>query len=124
MLQIALLGVVTVLLALQFRNQKPEYEMLICLCGGLLIMGFAISKLGGIMRNIRQMQSYVGLDESYYRILIKIIGITYLSEFASDICKDTGHASVGVFIELAGKLSIMAVSMPVILALLDTIRML
>jgi len=123
MLQIALLGVVTVLLALQFRNQKPEYEMLICLCGGLLIMGFAISKLGGIMRNIRQMQSYVGLDESYYRILIKIIGITYLSEFASDICKDTGHASVGTFVELAGKLSIMAISMPVILALLDTIQL-
>lgn len=123
MLQIALLGVVTVLLALQFRNQKPEYEILICLCGGLLIMGFAISKLGGIMRNIRQMQSYVGLDESYYRILIKIIGITYLSEFASDICKDTGHASVGTFVELAGKLSIMAISMPVILALLDTIQL-
>jgi len=123
MLQIALLGVVTVLLALQFRNQKPEYEMLICLCGGLLIMGFAISKLGGIMRNIRQMQSYVGLDESYYRILIKIIGITYLSEFASDICKHTGHASVGTFVELAGKLSIMAISMPVILALLDTIQL-
>jgi len=124
MLQIALLGVVTVLVSLQFRNQKPEFEILICLCGALLIMGFAISKLGGIMRNIRQMQSYVSMDESYYRILIKIIGITYLSEFASDICKDTGHASVGVFIELAGKLSIMAVSMPVILALLDTIRML
>jgi len=86
-------------------------------------MGFAISKLGGIMRNIRQMQSYVGLDESYYRILIKIIGITYLSEFASDICKDTGHASVGTFVELAGKLSIMAISMPVILALLDTIQL-
>ena len=118
MLQIALLGVVTVLVALQFRSQKPEYETLICLCGGLLVMGFALSKLSGIMRNIRQMQSYVGIEDSYYRILIKIIGITYLSEFASDICKDTGHASVAVFIELAGKLSIMAVSMPIILALL------
>ena len=123
MLQIALLGVITVLISLQFRNQKPEYEMLLCVCGGLLVMGFAISKLGGILRSIRQMQSYVGMEESYYQILIKIIGITYLSEFASDICKDTGHASVGTFIELAGKLSIMAISMPIILALLDTIRM-
>jgi len=123
MLQIALLGVVTVLVALLFRNQKPEYEMLVCVCGGLLIMGFAVGKLGGILRNIRQIQSYVGMEESYYQILIKIIGITYLSEFASDICKDTGHAAVGTFVELAGKLSIMAVSMPIILALLDTIQM-
>lgn len=123
MVQIALVGVVTVLVALQFRNQKPEYEILICICGAVLIMGFAVGKLGEILRSIRQMQTYVGIEDSYYRILIKIIGITYLSEFASDLCKDAGHASVGTFVELAGKLSIMAVSMPVLLALLDTIRM-
>ncbi len=123
MVQIALVGVVTVLVALQFRNQKPEYEVLICICGGVLIMGFAVSKLGEILRSLRQMQTYAGMEDSYYRILIKIIGITYLSEFASDLCKDAGHASVGTFVELAGKLSIMAVSMPIILALLDTIRM-
>ena len=123
MVQIAVLGVVTVLIALQFRNQKAEYELLVCLGGILLIMGFAINKLGGILHNIRQMQNYIGLDESYYQILIKIIGITYLSEFASDICKETGHASVGSFVELAGKLSIMAISLPIVLALLDTIRM-
>lgn len=123
MLQIAFVGIVTVLVALQFRNQKPEYEILICICGGLLVMGFAVSKLSGILGSIRQMQIYVGMEDSYYQILLKIIGITYLSEFASDLCKDTGHASVGTFVELAGKLSIMAISMPIILALLDTIRM-
>jgi len=123
MLQMALLAVVTVVVALQFRNQKPEYEIIICICTSLLIMGFAVNKLGGIIRSVRQMQAYVGLDEEYYMILIKIIGITYLSEFASDICKDTGHSSVGNFVELAGKLSIMAISMPVILALFDTIRL-
>lgn len=123
MVQIALVGVVTVLVALQFRNQKPEYEVLLCICGGVLIMGFAVNKLGDILRSLRQMQTYAGMEDSYYRILIKIIGITYLSEFASDLCKDAGHASVGTFVELAGKLSIMAVSMPIILALLDTIRM-
>lgn len=123
MVQIAVLGVITVLIALQFRNQKTEYELLVCMGGILLIMGFAIKKLGGILHNIRQMQNYIGLDESYYQILIKIIGITYLSEFASDICKETGHASVGTFVELAGKLSIMAISLPIVLALLDTIRM-
>ncbi len=123
MVQIAVLGVVTVLIALQFRNQKTEYELLVCICGILLIMGFAINKLSGILHNVRQMQSYIGLEESYYLILIKVIGITYLSEFAADICKETGHASVGTFVELAGKLSIMAISLPIVLALLDTIRM-
>lgn len=124
MLQMAIIAVVTVIVALQFRNLKQEYELIICICGGLLIMGFVINKLVGILHNIRQMQAYVGLDEAYFQILIKIIGITYLSEFASDMCKDTGHAAIGNYVELAGKLSIMAISMPVIMALLDTIRLL
>lgn len=123
MVQIALLGVITVLLAVQFKSQKSEYELLICICGGVIILGFALSKMNGIVRGIRQIQSYTGMDEEYYQILIKIIGITYISEFASDICKDTGHASIGNYVEIAGKLCIMAISMPIILALLDTIRL-
>ena len=123
MLQIAVIGVVTVLLALQFRERKSDFEIIICICGGVVIMGFSLNKLGSILRSVHQIQSYIGLEESYYQILIKIVGITYLSEFTSDVCKDTGHASVGCFIELAGKLSIMALSMPIILALLDTIRL-
>lgn len=123
MLQIAIAGIVTVLIALQFRNQRSEYEILLCLAGGLLIMTFSVGKLTTILRGLRQMESYISLKDSYYGILLKIIGITYLSEFASDICKDTGHASVGNYIELAGKLSIMTISMPILLALLDTLQM-
>ena len=123
MLQIAVVGVATVLLALQFRERKADFELIICICGSLLIMGFSLNKLNGIVRSVNQIQSYIGMEESHYLILIKIVGITYLSEFASDICRDTGHSSVGSFIELAGKLSIMALSMPIILALLDMIRL-
>lgn len=123
MLQIAVIGVVTVLIALQFRNPKSEYGIVISISGCLIIMGFILNKLGGILRSVKQIQSYIGMEEEYYYILIKIIGITYLAEFASDICKETGYLSVGSFIELAGKLSIMALSMPIILALLDTIRL-
>ena len=123
MLKIAIIGVITVLIALQFRNQKPEYGIVVSISGCLIIMGFVLNKLSGILRSVKQIQSYIGMNEEYYFILIKIIGITYLAEFASDICKETGHLSVGSFIELAGKLSIMALSMPIILALLDTIRL-
>lgn len=111
------------MIALQFRNQKPEYGIVVSISGCLIIMGFVLNKLSGILRSVKQIQSYIGMNEEYYFILIKIIGITYLAEFASDICKETGHLSVGSFIELAGKLSIMALSMPIILALLDTIRL-
>ena len=53
---------------------------------------------------------------------MKMIGITYIAEFASGICKDAGFGSLGGQIEMFGKLSMLAVSMPVLLALLETIK--
>lgn len=53
---------------------------------------------------------------------MKIIGITYIAEFASDICKDAGHAAIANQIQIFGKLSVLAVSMPIVLALLETIN--
>ena len=51
-----------------------------------------------------------------------MIGITYIAEFASGICKDAGYGSLGSQIEIFGKLSILVTSMPVLLALFGTLE--
>lgn len=71
---------------------------------------------------IRQVQSYIRLNRMYLEVLLKMIGITYIAEFSSGICKDAGYGSLGSQIEIFGKLSVLAVSMPILLALLDTVQ--
>ena len=61
------------------------------------------------------------IDSSYLTVLVKIIGITYIGQFSSGICKDAGYASTGAQIDLFCRLSVMVLSMPVLLAILDTI---
>jgi stage III sporulation protein AD len=51
-----------------------------------------------------------------------MIGITYIAEFAAGICKDAGYGAVGTQIEIFGKLSVLAVSMPILLALIETLQ--
>ena len=51
-----------------------------------------------------------------------MIGITYIAEFASGICKDTGYQTIAVQIEIFSKLTILAMGVPVLLALLETIQ--
>lgn len=75
-----------------------------------------------LIDGIGKIQSYIKVNQSYIQILIKILGITYVSEFSASLCKDAGHAAIAGQIELVGKLSILAVSMPILLALLDTIH--
>ena len=54
--------------------------------------------------------------------LIKMVGITYVAEFAAGICRDSGFGAVGTQIQVFGKLSVLAVSMPILLALLETLQ--
>lgn len=121
MLQISIFAVVAVLLAVQLKSVKPEYGIYISFAAGVIIIFYGIRKLETVVDTITVIQSYIPLDTVYMGTLIKMIGITYLTEFASGICKDTGYQSVAGQIETFGKLSILAVSMPVVTALLETV---
>ena len=119
--KIALVGIVAVIAATLFKNGKTEFAIFISMTGCILIFYFGMGKLTTIFNAIKRIQNYLSVDSEYISILLKIIGITYIAEFASNLCKDAGYSAIGNQIELAGKLCIMAISMPVLLALLDTI---
>ncbi len=121
MIKIALIGIVSMLIAIQFKNGKSEYAILISITGAILIFYFSAGKLSSIVDSINKIRGYLSVNSEYLSILLKIIGITYIAEFSSNLCKDAGYTAIGNQIELAGKLSIMALSMPILLALLDTI---
>lgn len=122
MVQVALLGIVTVFTALLFKGGKSEYAVFISLTGCVLIFFAGFHHLEEILRSLKQLLSYVSLPTGYLSVLLKILGITYLAEFSSTLCKDAGHGAIGNQIELVGKLTILSVSMPVLLALLETIQ--
>lgn len=120
-LKIAVLGMVGTLLGVMLKEQKKEYELFVTLGVSLCIFYFILSKLELVLAVISQMQDYVKLDAGYIAILMKMIGITYVAEFSSNLCKDAGYQAVAGQIEMFGKLSILVISMPVLLALLETI---
>ena len=120
-LKIAVLGIAGMLLGILLKEQKKEYELFVMLGVSLCIFYFIMSKLELVLSVINRMQAYVRLDTGYIAILIKMIGITYVAEFSSNLCKDAGYQAVAGQIEMFGKLSILVISMPVLLVLLETI---
>ena len=85
-------------------------------------MIFALSKLKYFIDIMETIRTYIGLDKVYIEIILKIIGISYVEEFASDVCKDCGYSSMANQIQVVGKLSVLCISMPVIMTLLQTIN--
>lgn len=122
MIQVALIGIAGVLLALQIRSVKPDMAVFLGIATSLLILLLAVDKLAVILDGIYTIQNYLSIHSSYIQALLKIIGITYVAEFAADICKDAGYGTLAGQIGIFSKLSILAVSMPVLIALLETIH--
>lgn len=122
MVRVAMIGIVGILMALQLKSMKPEYSAYLCLGISLLIFSFVADKLQVIIDGLLAVQDCLPLNAGYIQTLMKIIGITYIAEFASDLCKDAGYQTIAGQIQIFGKLSVLAVSIPILTALLDTIR--
>lgn len=122
MIKIAVIGIAAIILAIIFKKGKEEYSLYISIAACVLILIWGIGKLEVILDAIEKLQGYIKLNKAYVGILIKIIGITYVTEITSSLCKDSGYQAVGDQIELVGKLTILAISMPILLAILDTIN--
>ena len=121
-LKIGMLGIVGVLLALQFKTNKPEYGLYIGFAVCLLIFSFVVFGLTSIFESMGVMERYISANGTYFRILLKVIGITYICEFCSGICKDAGYSSISGQIEIFGKLSVLAAGMPILLAIIESIQ--
>lgn len=120
-IQIALLGVVGTLLALQFKSGKSEYGIYVSLAVSLFLFLCMLSRLEIFVRTVKKITDYIKLDAGQMSILLKMAGVTYVAEFASGICKDAGYQNIAVQIEIFTKLTILAIGMPVLLALLKLI---
>ena len=120
--KISLLGVCGVMLGFLLKSTRPEYASFITMAVGLLILGLAVGKVTYLFQTLDKIRESLPVDGSYISALVKMIGITYIGQFSSSICKDAGYQAIGSQIELFCKLSVMVLSMPVLLALLETIQ--
>ena len=122
MIQAVMIGITGVFLALFLKKKKPENAVCFSAGTGILLLFPVAERLSLVIENIRLIQSAISIQSAYIQVLLKIIGITYISEFAADICRDAGCAAVAGQIGVFAKLSILAVSMPIVSALLQTIQ--
>lgn len=120
--RVAALSVAGISLAIFLKQVRPEYALYISLATGVLILLLASGRLTYVFDMLKELQSYIPVDSVYITALMKMVGITYVGQFAAGMCRDAGYSTIAGQIELFAKLSILALSMPVLAALLETIQ--
>ena len=118
--KIIAIAFIAIFIILLLKQYKPEYAIQISIVAGIIILFFSISKLEIIIDLLKRLSNKINIDINFLGILLKITGIAYLSEFACNICKDAGETAIASKVELAGRILIVAISIPVISTLLET----
>ena len=121
MVRIGILGVAGVMIALQFKTVKPEISLYIGFAVCIVIFTFSVNGMMQILSKMEELQKYISGSDSYFALLFKAVGITYISEFCASICKDAGYGAVAGQIEIFGKLTVLFMGMPVLMAVIENI---
>lgn len=120
--QAGMIGVIGVMLAVQLKGNKSEYGVYVSVAVSVILFVLISERLGIFVRTVKDLVSYSKIETSYFSVILKMLGITYIAEFASGICKDAGYQTIAGQIETFGKLTILALGMPILTALFGTIR--
>ena len=121
-LKAGILAVAGVLLAVQFKNGKAEYSIYISIVLGILIFVGILGYLETLIDAFDKLEEDLNLDYAYGAILLKMLGITYVADFAANFSRESGYSSLAGQMELFAKLSIIALSIPELMYLVDVLE--
>lgn len=120
--QIAALGIISVILTLTVKKENPQISILISIVAGIIIFSSVVPRIETVLDIINEISNKFDTQSRYVKLVIKIIGIAYISQFASQICIDAGERAISSKIELAGKVMIMVIAAPVLLSIIELIE--
>jgi stage III sporulation protein AD len=115
------IALLSTFLALIVKEQKPNFAFLLIVFVGCSIFLFLIDQIYEVIRMLEKIAVNAKVNIVYVETILKIIGIAYIAEFAAQITKDAGQGSIASKIELAGKILILAMSIPILTVLIETI---
>ncbi len=119
--QIVAIGIISTILSVLIKNERPEIGIFISLTAGVIIFLFIVTKLQSVIEILIQLANKISIDFVYLSTILKIVGIAYIAEFGAQICKDAGEGVMASKIELAGKILIMVMAVPILVSLMDLI---
>lgn len=112
---------VAVIVISLIKNYRPEFAIYASIITGAIILIMVVNELTPIVSMLKNLSDKMGVSSKFFAILLKITGIAYLTEFGANVCKDSGESAVASKVELAGKILIISLSIPILLALMETL---
>ncbi|GGL55427.1 stage III sporulation protein AD [Sporolactobacillus putidus] len=120
-LQIVGLGLAVTFLVLILKERNPVFALLLSMIAGIIIFIMLVDQIQLILNMLSKMAETAHLNNVYVATILKIIGIAYISDFGAEIAKDAGQGALAGKIELAGKVVILVMAIPIMTSIVETV---
>lgn len=120
-LSICVLAIVTVIMSVMLKSRNGEIAIILAASCSVKILLAVLSQVSQVTATINQIIAVSGISTSYVVILLKVIGICLITEFAVNTCKDAGSQSLANNVSLAGKIMVTVTSLPLYSDILNTV---
>ena len=121
LLKIIAIGVIGAIISITIKTVNKEFSKFIVIATGILILIIIVNSLGDVIVAFNSITKVTKLDLSLFTGLLKIVGIGYFTEYSANICEDLECKSIANKIQLAGKITIFLMSLPILKSLLSVI---
>jgi len=120
--QIAGLGIVASVLLLLLRKERPELAIGLTLVAGLMLFFLILPRLSQVVSAFTSLASESGIGPLYFGIILKVLAVSYIADFAAALCRDAGEELMASRVEMAGRVLILVSALPIVREVLDVIR--
>lgn len=117
----AAIGITGAVLAVTIKKTHPEIATAVSLATGLILMLGLCTSLADIFKNLKSIADSNGISGEYLSAAVKACIVAYVTQFSAELCKDAGESAVAVKIEMAGKITIVLMALPVVSSFIGSI---
>lgn len=119
--QIVGFALIVTVLGVVLRKISPEVSVQLTILAVVTIFLLLLDKIKIVIDLLQNLADQAGINSYYLVIVLKIVGIAYVAEFGAEICKDAGEGALALKVEMAAKIAVLILAIPVILAILESL---
>ncbi|MGN0523287.1 MAG: SpoIIIAC/SpoIIIAD family protein [Eubacterium sp.] len=122
MLQIIGIALCTVLCIVLLKDKAQAFSVIVSVCGAIAVLLIVLNKLSGIISSINSISAQLDNMSGYIKLMIKVLGITVITQLVADICRDNGENAIATVTETAAKVTIIALILPLFEAVISIVN--
>lgn len=117
----ASVALIAAVLSIVLKQYKPEYSLFISIGAGVLIFLSVLAVIEPVLSFIEELTEQAGLEGVYGEVLIKSLAICYITQLACDCCKDAGESAIAGKLQIAGKIAVLLIALPMFKSLTEIV---